>query len=734
MGNILATIQLIGAFVAFGIMIYVYLQKSSEAQKILFAGSAFIFINMLGYYFELTATTQEAALIGIKMEYMGNTIGSLLFIFFVCIYSPKKKFNGLKLFFLINNTFVFLLVLTTPYHKLYYKDITMEQINGYNFVHLDYGIFYYWWAITSSFLGIMVIYIAAQAYREHKDRDYPEYAWIIAASTIPVLSWPFNFLHVLGSYDIGPMTLLITACFLSMITGRYGLFDTVTTAKERLIDELKEGMLVYDHNDRLAYYNHEAEVFFRKFGWELDSSTRQEIEKFLLKNEDGFLLEERHYQWKRNLLYDGRKRFMGQLLRIIDNTETYEYTNKLIELKDDAEKANRAKSVFLTNMSHEIRTPLNAIMGMDELILRESKSEEIRGYAGDIREAGKTLLSIINDVLDMSRIESGKLEIVNVNYEMNSLLYNVYTMISMRAESKSLIFMMEADETIPNLLYGDEVRLKQCMINILGNAVKYTKDGAIRFHVTWEELSDDDILIHVSVSDTGIGIREEDLEKIFNSFERVDYQKNRSVEGTGLGLNITKQLIEMMGGALKVESEYGAGSTFSFTIPQKRRGQTAIGKIELSSLANARAHQSDFQFYAPDAKILVVDDNAVNISVVRGLLKKCGIKADKALSGPECLDKAYKNHYDIILMDHMMPGMDGIDTYRRLREMKDCQCKDTPCIALTANALSGSRQQYLDAGFADYLSKPINIDELYRILREYLPSEYLVPQNENEEK
>ena len=402
--------------------------------------------------------------------------------------------------------------------------------------------------------------------------------------------------------------------------------------------------------------------------------------------------------------------------------------------KDEAVRANEAKSLFLSNMSHEIRTPINAVLGMNEMILRECADEQLLSYAANIRSSGKTLLFLINDILDMSKIESGKMEIVRVEYAFANLMMDLWNVIFLRAQEKGLTLGFSLDETMPETLYGDDVRIKQIVTNLLTNAVKYTPQGGIELHASYEKTGKEQINLILSVKDTGMGIKKEDMGKLFESFQRLDEEKNRNIEGTGLGMNITTSLLKLMDGDMKVESEYGKGSVFTVIIPQKIVCDKPAGSFEDMKSRQEQNHRKKQQTYeAPGASVLVVDDNDMNRKVFQSLLKRTKMQITTADSGKRCLELVQKEHFHIIFMDHMMPEMDGIETLHEMQKLSDYPNAATPVIVLTANALSGAREGYLKEGFVDFLTKPIDGDLLEETVQKYLP-DTLVKRTEGEEE
>ncbi|MBO4912332.1 MAG: response regulator [Butyrivibrio sp.] len=407
-------------------------------------------------------------------------------------------------------------------------------------------------------------------------------------------------------------------------------------------------------------------------------------------------------------------------------------SRQLIEDQLRIEKSsNEAKSRFLSNMSHEIRTPINAVLGFDEMILRECDDENILSYATDIQSSGKTLLALINDILDFSKIEAGKMEIIPGEYELGSMLNDVINMIEVKLNEKGLEFVTKISEDIPHVLFGDETRIKQCIMNLLTNAVKYTDVGSVTMVIYKEEydpLSHDDmfdekIVLGVRIIDTGIGIKEEDLDKLTLAFERVDEKRNRTIEGTGLGISIVTNLLGLMGSKLNVKSEYGKGSEFSFEIVQTVVDREPIGDFA-KDYRLSKVNKKDYKesFHAPKARILVVDDISTNLTVIQGLLKKTLISVDTALSGRKALELVTENKYDIIFLDHRMPELDGIQTLHMMKGMNNNMNKKVPVVALTANAVAGSREMYFREGFSNYLSKPVSPLKLEEMILSYLPS------------
>jgi len=711
-----------GVLVCFVMILLVYMAKPSIQQKILLVGTICTFLDMAGYFLEMQSVSPEAARLSIKIEYIGTTMGLLSFLLFSCLYSSHLKDRHMKLikgFYAADHIFILILVFTIDHNTLFFKAIDRVMQNGCYFWSIVPGPLYYWWVATTMVLGILITFITLQTALEHKGEKRPEYFLLCLASLNPIFLWFLRMTGVLGYYDPYPMSMMIMESFLVLVMYRYRLFDTVKTAKDRVIDDVKEGVLITDYNGEVIYSNREASRIFPELDWSDRKAIEEKVFQFLEVHRDGFNLEGRHYQWQSGEIYDGNRRKAGVIYRISDITESYLYTKQLINLKEEAEHANEAKSAFLAHMSHEIRTPINAVLGMNEMILRESSSSAIREYALNIQNAGRILLSIINDILDLAKIESGQIEIVQSDYHLGKLLTDIENMVTMRAEESSLALHILADSKLPEMLHGDEKRIKQCIINFLTNSIKYTKEGKVTLQVGFTEAGKEMINLQVSVSDTGIGIQEDKLTLLFEPFVRLDRPENSNVEGTGLGLSITKSLIDRMGGSLRVESVYGKGSVFTFSIPQKVVGAELLGDYKEKSQRIAEKERE--KFIAPQAKILAVDDNRVNITVARGLLKRLKVQFDSAMSGQECLDKINRMHYDIILLDHMMPGMDGVDTLHQMQKMECFIQEPSVVIALTANAVIGAKEGYLEEGFTDYLSKPIDYVKLEDMIRKYLP-------------
>jgi len=439
------------------------------------------------------------------------------------------------------------------------------------------------------------------------------------------------------------------------------------------------------------------------------------------------------YQHGRNVVHayasemeESAKLLQREMEEMERKNEQLKQANELAEeARKDAIAADAAKGKFLAHMSHEIRTPINAVLGMDTMILRETRDAQIKEYALDIQNAGKNLLSLVNDILDFSKIESGKLEIIHAEYDFSSLIHDISNMIKTKVESKNLELNIYVKENLPSRLLGDDVRIRQVLVNLLNNAVKYTREGSITLRVDGT-VENGKVVLDFSVEDTGIGIKEEDIAKLFNEFERIEEKRNRNIEGTGLGMNITAQLLSLMGTKINVESAYGKGTKFYFTLEQQIADSTPIGNLEERIRKQSTEYEYMATFVAPDARILVVDDNLVNLKVFVGLLKRTKVNVDVADSGKECLKLIEQKHYDLIFLDHMMPEMDGIETLHCMKEMPENKSADTPIVALTANAITGAKEMYLREGFDAFLPKPINPEKLEQMILRLLPRDLLL--------
>lgn len=575
---------------------------------------------------------------------------------------------------------------------------------------------------------VLCMYALTRAIRERSDRQVNrQYRTILVISSLPVVVLIAYVCKLAKVFDFTPVTMAISMSMVVIVVWSRRNYDFRHLAAEKVLESMGDGVIALDDHDRLVSYNRAAANIFTHLPSHKLGENIRVVEDFQeeMLNEDipqSFSINGQHYESHSRNIVDENGKIQGCVILILDMTDIKAYINEIKRVRRQAEKASIAKSEFLANMSHEIRTPMNAIIGLNDIIMEECGDTEIYAHAKDVQSAAKNLLTIINDILDLSKVEAGKMELVNVNYYIKTLADEVISMMDMAASQRGLILKYECDETIPCRYNGDDGRIKQILINILSNAVKFTRKGYVRAYITGKPgVNEDEELLTFCVEDTGCGIREEDIEKIFEDFRQVDSRRNRSADGTGLGLAIVKHLVELMGGTIEVESTYGKGTMFTITIPQKIVDSRPVS--EMPEIPQAEQKVTDM-FTAPGVKVLIVDDNVINRKVARGFLKNYAFDLTEAESGPEAIELVRADRFDLIFMDHMMPGMDGIEAAEIIRG--DCGENGTApvMVALTANAMEGMREHFLKHGFQDFIAKPLDRRELNQLLLRWVPEKY----------
>ena len=709
-------------------------------------------ISNAGYLGVALSSGVEEVILADKIVHVGNCFIPPTMLSLMCSLTKYRLSSEVKGIIHGFSGFVYAMALTVGYSEIYYKDVYLKSYKDVTVMGYTAGIGYILFYIVLVGYVLMEIYLVSYTIRNRKKVSQK---LLIGLAMIVVVNIYFlavgKFIN--PSIEILPLTYAVS-CIILVYMYRKG---AIYNFEDNIIDYQKRdsnAYIMFDERLNFLGCNPRAEEIFPQLA---DSFVEKPLDnemaakcilEWIYKFDNGekktftYENEDKHYICEVEGLYHKDKHH-GYMVEMRDNTAEWKYLNLLsthskeleyevekqhriakeLELaKVEAEGANEAKSQFLARMSHEIRTPINAVMGMNEMILRESNEKGTKKYAHDIKKATETLLGMVNEILDISKIDAGMMEIIPGSYEICRLLNDLYSIIVVKAEGKNLELIFDVDPNISSEYWGDDIRIKQVLINLLNNAVKYTNEGTVTMRLSCSTEGTNAIL-HYQVIDTGIGIKEEDFEKLFEKFERVEKEKTRNIEGTGLGLNIASRLLNLMGSELKVKSEYQKGSEFYFDIKQKIVDIEPLGDFRERILLLEEKESYKNSYIAPEAKILVVDDNSMNRDVFAGLLKPTRIKVHEAASGEECIAVLQEQKFDIVFLDHMMPGMDGMETFHIIKKKK--LCKNIPVIMFTANVMAGEREKFLNVGFKDFLAKPIIPERLDEMLIKYLPKELI---------
>lgn len=729
MGNLLIVFGVLSICTIYVAIGYLLLgEGGTKEQKLMGYFLCGSLVQNVGYLLELTAKSLDVALLAVKVEYLGSLFVPLFYCWFIYSYCYIRRPMVLLKLLAVINFGLAITIFTSDHHTLYYRHLEwIVGEGGFSYLGITYGPGYFVFLICSTTIPYSLsMFALVRTVCRSSGATAVRYRIIMLLSSLPVLALLAYSLKLTRGYDFTPATMGIVLASVVILVWSRRNYDFVHLAAETAIAHMGDGVISLDDQQRIISYNQAAAGIFNELYKSSKGDPIADIKDFPLDilgetHKYEFSMEDRYYESHIRRIPDKHGNTQGYVVLVLDMTDMRNYIEEIKRVREQAEKANAAKSEFLANMSHEIRTPMNAVIGLSDLILEESLGRKVYSYACDIKSASQNLLGIINDILDLSKVEAGKMELVPSDYYIKSVVGDIIGMMDIVASQRGLLMKHECEGSIPCRYHGDVGRIKQIMINLLNNALKFTKEGYVKFSVCGEpgETEDEERLIF-RVEDTGCGIKKENLDKIFENFSQVDTGRNRSVEGTGLGLSITKQLVLLMNGSIQVESVYGVGSVFTVIIPQKivdRRTVEEIGDIPIEN------EQQPECFEAIGYKVLVVDDNKINRKVATGFLKPYKMEMTEAESGPEAIALVKENAYDMIFMDHMMPGMDGIEAVRIIRRECGENGKNAVIIAATANAMEGVRERFLEVGFQDFIPKPIDKKHLYRTLAKWIPEE-----------